>query len=98
MTLGARCAAGAPERFPISPGRTCGFATKFLEPALTWTFADPLIDCEEDRTLRAVVVGLVAEMAPEVAALTPRVGPNGYLRRRPLPLGDDDESVVFLND
>ena len=71
---------------------------KFLEPALTWTFADLLIDCEEDRTLRAVVVGLLAEMAPEVAALTPRVGPNGYLRRRPLPLGHDDESVVFLND
>ncbi len=28
MTLGARCAATAPERFSIYPGRTCGFAAK----------------------------------------------------------------------
>jgi hypothetical protein len=28
MTPGAHCAAEAPERFTISPGRTCGFAAK----------------------------------------------------------------------
>jgi len=30
MTLGDRCAAEAPERFSISPGRTCGFAAKIV--------------------------------------------------------------------
>jgi hypothetical protein len=30
MTRGARCAAEAPERFFIYPGRTCGFAPKIF--------------------------------------------------------------------
>jgi hypothetical protein len=33
MTLGARCAAEAPEGVSISPGRTCGFAAKIFGSA-----------------------------------------------------------------
>ena len=63
IPLGARCAAEAPEQFSIYPGRTCGFAAKILDLAgTTRMFAEQLIDCEEERVLRAVVFGLLAKM------------------------------------
>jgi hypothetical protein len=57
MTPRGRCAAEAPERFAISPGRTCGFAAKIYRiwPTLTRRFTEFRIDREEDRTLRAVL-------------------------------------------
>jgi hypothetical protein len=63
----------------------------------TRTFAELMIHCEEDRTLGAVVFGLLRRW-PRSSVLTPRVGSDGYLRRYPLPLCHDDGSVVFLND
>jgi hypothetical protein len=59
MTLGTRYPAEASERLSIYPGRTCGFAAE-ISVALP-TRGELLIDCEEDRTLRTVLVGMVRE-------------------------------------
>jgi hypothetical protein len=47
--------------------------------------------------VRLVGLDLTPEMA-DGAALTPRVGANGYLCRRPLPLLHDGETIVLRND
>ena len=62
MTLETRYAAETSKGFFIYPGRTCGFAIEIVYlAATTWRLGELLIDSEEDRTLRAVLVGMLRE-------------------------------------
>jgi hypothetical protein len=61
MTLGTRYAAEASERLSIYAGRTCGFAAEISVGLTSLSFGELLIDLEEDRAARAVLVGMLRE-------------------------------------
>jgi hypothetical protein len=50
--------------------------SEFWSYPQSWTFAELLIDCEEDRTLRRVLVGMLREGRPPSCLMRVR-GPLG---------------------
>jgi len=85
MTLGARCAAEAPEGVSISAGRTCGFAAKIFGSADPDREGSPgSRSPEEDPTLRAVLLRMLREGRERSSRWLVQPGVAGLAVEKPL--------------